>query len=304
MSAHTARVIAEAMASGSRRCACRRATILIFQPRERTNIGSGQQHLIFGEGDAVADVLVEQIGADQAECHFAQLVKSRPCRPPCVTDLCAEVVVAGRRSFGDGGEVLLSERMEQPHPRKPRVVPPVNSAADANGRDPGHVCAVGERGAHNVELVFNANKSIGDRHYVPLALEFAAPENCVCLRIDSLVELARAGTAYAGVITGVSGELPEYEAVEARVICGRLKPKRAGCTPQTHFERLRRFNLEIGIALVKGGRRIVRATGKQLGGLWCTLNILRRHDADEIPGKVLDKSHAGAHRCEVWQSWR
>jgi 1-aminocyclopropane-1-carboxylate deaminase/D-cysteine desulfhydrase-like pyridoxal-dependent ACC family enzyme len=91
-------------------------------------------------------------------------------------------------------------------------------------------------------LVFNANKSIGDWHYVPLALKFAASENGVCLRIDSLVELTGAGTAYAGVITCVSVELPEYEAVEARVIRGRLKPKRAACTSQADFDRLRCLN--------------------------------------------------------------
>src|SRR4029453_4570193 len=125
-------------------------------------------------------------------------------------------------------DIILSEGVEQPHPSEPRVISPVKATTDAHRRDARDVCAVGERGPHDVELVFNADKSVGDRHNVPLALKFTAPEDGVSLRIDRFVKLAHTGTTCAGVITGVSGQLSEYEAVEARVVRGCLKSKRTG----------------------------------------------------------------------------
>ena len=74
----------------------------VLQPRKQSNAGARQKHLIFGVGDAVADVLIEQIGADETEGHFAQLVTVRLCRLPRVADLGAQVVVAGRWRLGDG----------------------------------------------------------------------------------------------------------------------------------------------------------------------------------------------------------
>jgi hypothetical protein len=156
----------------------------------------------------------------------------------------------------------LSEGVKQPDPRKPGVIPPVKAAADAHRRDTGHVGPVGEGGAHDVELVFDANVSIGDRHYVPLALKLAAPEDGISLRIDSFVKLARPRTTYTRVITGVPRQLSKDEPVEPCVIRRRLKSKRASRASQAHLDRLRGLNLEIGIALVKSRRRIVGSTRK------------------------------------------
>ena len=88
--------------------------------------------------------------------------------------------------------------MKQPHAREPCVVPPVDPAADAHGRNARHVGAVGERRADNIELVFDAEESVGDRHDIPLALEFAAAEDGICLRIERFVEIAEARTASTG----------------------------------------------------------------------------------------------------------
>jgi hypothetical protein len=190
----------------------------VLQPRKQSNVGARQQHLIFGVGDAVADVLVEKIGAHYTECHFAQLIGSRFGGFPRVADLCTQVVIARRRSLGDGRDIILSEGVKQPDPSEPRIVPPVNSTTDANGRNTGHVGAIGKGGSHHIELVFDANKSVSDRDDVPLALKLTATEDGVCLRIDRFVEIAYAGTACAVVSASVSSKLTEDESVEPRVV--------------------------------------------------------------------------------------
>src|SRR5262249_36400167 len=186
--------------------------------------------------------------------------------------------------------------MEQSHAREPCIVPPVDSAADAYGRNARHVRAVGERRAHDVELVFDAEESVGQRDDVPLALEFAAAEDGIRLRIEGFVEIAHTRTAGAGIaVAGISGELPENESVETRVVGGRLESERAVRASQADFDRLCGLDLEIWISLVESRCRVVRASGKKLRRLRCAFDILRGDAADEVPRKFLDQSDAGAH---------
>ena len=110
------------------------------------------------------------------------------------------------------------------------------------------------------------------------------------LRIERLVQLAAAGRRSTGVVAGISGELSEYESVEARVVGGCLEAERAGRAPQADFDRLRGLDLEIGIALVEGRGRVMCAAGEQLGRLRRALDILRGDAADEIPRKFLDQA--------------
>src|SRR5690242_18623732 len=199
----------------------------VLQPREQANTGARQQHLVLGVGDAVADILIEKVRAGEAERHFAQVVTTGLCYFARVTDLGAKVVIAWRRRLADWGDIVLREGVQKPHARQPRIVAPVDSAADAHGRNARHVRAVCECRADDVELAFNAEKSVAERHDIPLALEFTAAEDGIGLRVERFVEIAHARATRAVLIAGIAGQLPEYESVETRVVGGRLEPERA-----------------------------------------------------------------------------
>ena len=70
-----------------------------------------------------------------------------------------------------------------------------SAAAEAHRRDARHVGAVGERRAHHVELVLDAPTCRSRAARRRLALELAAAEDRVALRIDRLLELAGARIA-------------------------------------------------------------------------------------------------------------
>ena len=102
----------------------------------------------------------------------------------------------------------------------------IHAAADPHRRNARHVGAVGEGGAHDVELVLDAPDAAVTSARHRLALEFAAAENRVALRIDRLLQLAAVRIAAVDasvVVAGVAGQPAEDEAVELRVVGGELR---------------------------------------------------------------------------------
>src|SRR6188768_2235569 len=112
-----------------------------------------------------------------------------------------------------------------------------------------------------------------------MALELAAAEGGVALRIDRLVQLerrGRVGRAHAGdILAGVAGETTIDEAVEFGVVGGRFEPERSGRSSQSDLDRLGGFETEIGIADVEGAGGVVSAARKQYRRLGRALDILR-----------------------------
>src|SRR5229473_7322562 len=57
------------------------------------NAGAGQQHLVLGVRDVVADVVVEQVGADETDRVFAHVAGAPVCRLPAIAHFGAQVIV-------------------------------------------------------------------------------------------------------------------------------------------------------------------------------------------------------------------
>src|SRR5262249_25372161 len=151
-----------------------------------------------------------------------------------VADLRLEQVVAGSRRLSDDRDVALREGVQQIDAHQPVGIAIEQPAADANRRDARNVRAVRKRRAHHVELVFDAPPPVPDFCQVPLALELAATEDRVALRIESLFQVARAGwTANRGIaVAEIAGQAPEDEAAKSRVIGRDLEAERRDRTSQ------------------------------------------------------------------------
>ena len=134
---------------------------------------------------------------------------------PVVADLGLEQVVAGGRRLGDRRRSSVCAKACRRFARTSQLsVAPEHAAADAHRRNARHIGAVGEGRAHEIGLGSrrpNMPVQTGSTSY--LALEFAAAEDRVALRIDRLVQVAaRPGSAGAGVaVAGIAGEIAEDE---------------------------------------------------------------------------------------------
>jgi hypothetical protein len=127
-------------------------------------------------------------------------------------------------------------------------------------------------------LAFDAPDAAVKLRDIELALEFAAAEGGVTLRIDRLVEFERRSrirrTDAGDVLTAVAGQAPIDKTVEQRVEGGGFEPQRSGCPPQPDLDGFGGLNAEIGIADVEGNGRIVSAARKQFGRLGRAFDIL------------------------------
>ena len=132
---------------------------------------------------------------------------------------------------------------------------------------------------------------------VELALDFAAAEHGVALRIHRLIQLVVGIAVAAGVKILAAhhpGQPPIDEVVEARVVHRRFKAQRAIGLAQPDFQRFCGFDLQVRIADVEGRGGVVPAARKQFGRLWRALDILRRHAGNQAIGQVLQQADAAA----------
>src|SRR5262245_5731928 len=143
---------------------------LELEVRERAHADTRHQNLILGKGYRVADVLVQQIVADEPHIHL-------PCAEPgwielcLVADLRLQQVVARRRGLGDRRDVVLRERVQQINSRKPVGVTIKHATAQPLRRNAWHVGSVVEGRTHDVILALDAPNAGPDRHHVVLELE-------------------------------------------------------------------------------------------------------------------------------------
>ena len=94
----------------------------------------------------------------------------------------------------------MREGVQQVDAHQPVGVAPVQPAAGAHRRNARHVGAVGEGGADDVELVLDAPDAAVERADIELALEFAAAEHRVLLRVDRLLQFGWFGSAIASKV--------------------------------------------------------------------------------------------------------
>ena len=91
---------------------------------------------------------------------------------------------------------------------------------------------------------------------IQLALELAAAEGGVALRVDRLVELeweGRIGRTHAGnILASVARETTVNEPIELCVIGSGFESEGTGRPPQSDLDRLGSFQTDIGVADVKG----------------------------------------------------
>src|SRR5205814_5198219 len=117
-----------------------------------------------------------------------------------------------------------------------------------------------------------------------LSLHDALPisaEDRVLLRINGLLQFAapseerRARAGAWRCVAGLAGQAAENEAVEPCVIGRGLEAERPERAPQPGLDRFCDLDLEVGITDIEGRSRVVRSSGKQLGGFRRALDILR-----------------------------
>src|SRR5882762_1824553 len=83
-----------------------RATASELQVRKRPDANAWHQHLILVVGHRIADVLVQQIVADETDHHFAR-AEPRGVELGLVADLRLQQVIARGRRLADNGDVVL-----------------------------------------------------------------------------------------------------------------------------------------------------------------------------------------------------
>ena len=190
--------------------------------------------------------------------------------------------------------------MQQIDAHEPVAVAPVHAAADTHRRNAGNVGAIGEGGANDIELVLDAPDAAMKRPDVVLALEFAAAENGVALRIDRLVQfddLDRSGIEVSSHVLPVSRrKMKPLNWCSSRSASKRNGPVARRNPTSTDFAV---SMLRLGLPMSKVRGRVVRAARKQLRRLGRAFDILRRDAGDQIIGQILDQADAGALRREM-----
>ena len=189
--------------------------------------------------------------------------------------------------------------MQQVDAREPVGVAIVDASAKPLRRNARHIGAIGEGGAHDVVLSLDAELSGPQRQHIVLELEFGAAEGRVLLRVDCLIEFETGTDLTRDVFTGIAGQLPIDEAVEARVVAGQFEPERTRRAPQTDLNRFRRLDAEIRVADIEGRGGVVAAAREQLGWFRRAFGVLTGDAGRQIPGKILDQADAAALRREV-----
>src|SRR3954470_11598616 len=149
------------------------APALELQIGERAHADAWHQNLVLGVRHRIADVLVQQIVADEADRHFPRAEPGRiELRP--VADLRLQQIIARGRRLADRGDIVLREGVQQVDPRQPVGIAPEQAAAHTYRRDARNVGAVAEGCAYDIELVLDAPDAAIERPDIQLALELAA----------------------------------------------------------------------------------------------------------------------------------
>ncbi len=193
----------------------------------------------------------------------------------------------------------MGEGVQQEDAGVPAVGSHERAAADPVRRDPRHVGVVVELRADEVVLRVEAGPAVAHRDQVELRADLGAVEGRVPLRIDDLLQrvvgaaggevVAAAGAGVALVDeSGVAGD------VARRVDAQRpLRPADAG------LDGPRPLLLEVGIADLEGGGRVVCPARIQLEGGRRPLDIGPVQARDETVGQVLQRAEADALRGEL-----
>src|SRR4051812_13508509 len=85
---------------------------LELQIGKRAHADARHQNLVLGVGHRIADVLVQQIVADEADRHFPRAEPGRiELRP--VADLRLQQIIARGRRLADRGDIVLRKRVQQ-----------------------------------------------------------------------------------------------------------------------------------------------------------------------------------------------
>src|SRR4051812_32079501 len=104
-------------------------TFLVLDVREYLDANTGQQNFVLRVGDGVADILIEEVVADHADRHLAQLIPARALALPVIADLGLEQVVPRSGRLADHGDVALGEGMQQVDTSQPVTVAVEEAAA-------------------------------------------------------------------------------------------------------------------------------------------------------------------------------
>ncbi len=133
------------------------------------------QHFGFLERNMIANVLVQQVVAGEADGDFARAAAG-PAEGMRVAHLCLEqIVTVGRRLVER--DVVLRERMQQADARIPLWIAPPHAAAEPHRRDTRHVGSVAKGCAHDVILAVDAEHAVAERpcvRYSPRAQDRSA----------------------------------------------------------------------------------------------------------------------------------
>src|SRR3954447_15559424 len=107
--------------------------------------------------------------------------------------------------------------MQQIDAHQPVGVTPKHAAPDPHRWNARDVGAVAEGGPNQIELIFDAPDAAMEGTDIKLALEFAAAEGGVALRVDRLLQFKRGcigGIDARCFIAGTAGQPAEDEAIE------------------------------------------------------------------------------------------
>src|ERR1700738_5379796 len=133
----------------------RERRLLDLQLRTRTHTDPRQQHHVLGVRDRIADILIQQIVADDTDDHLAGS-EIGWIQFGLVADFRLQEIVAGGRRFADHRDIVLCKRMQQVDACQPIGVTPEHASADAHRGNPRNVGAIGEGSANDIELILNA----------------------------------------------------------------------------------------------------------------------------------------------------
>jgi hypothetical protein len=121
------------------------APALELQIGERAHAEARHENLVLGVGHRIADVLVQQVVADQSDCDFPRTepgwIELRP-----VANLCLQQIITRGRRLADRSDIVLREGVQQVDPRQPIGIAPEQTTATSAGTflplGPSGICPV------------------------------------------------------------------------------------------------------------------------------------------------------------------
>src|SRR5262245_39001937 len=144
-----------------------------------------------------------------------------------------------------------------------------------------------EGGAYEVVLTIDAPRAAPDAADIELGAEFDTVEPRVALLENDLVELAARSAAGERVVALQAGQLLEDEAVEPRVVGGRIEAQRTRRLLEAEFDGLRLFLGQERIADLERLGSLVHALGEQLRLGGRAFDMLTGQARDDAHGQLV-----------------